>query len=580
MAQRAPQQQQQKFIALMETALRNHRAGKLELARSGYQSALRLMPRHADAIHLLGVIHRQTGDHARAIELIDKAIALKPNAAVYHSNRAAVLHDLGRPAEARACVERALELDPGLIDAMMRLARLDKEDGADDRSLVTLGKVLAIDPDHVGALDSIAQIHTRASRYAAALPFYRRVRELRPDDRRALREVVVCEMTMREYHAALDSLEMCLTHFPDDVEFRNFLAAAFYHLGLFDESKTVIASIDPKDVTPGIVVTDTLVDMARYDFAAALQKLTPIYAEHPENDSIGWNLSLINLGLGNLEAGWDLYDLRLGIDHIGIRRMSLPLPFWDGQPAPGKRLLLWSEQGVGDTIRMISLLGEAIARTGKVTVACDPRLVTIVARSMPGIDVISLQTIRPEEHDLQLSLGSLPTFFRRSFAEFDVPPRFVVPDRRRRLQYASLARRLGPAPVVGLCWRSRNTQGVRSRYYLDLMELGPIVSVPGISFVNTQYNCTIEELEAFYNHTGLVIHSLPDLDQKQDIDGSVSLIDCCDLVITANTVVGDIAGASACPAGASAASRMACSPSASRTRPGTRRRASSRSPAR
>jgi glucose-6-phosphate 1-dehydrogenase len=53
-------------------------------------------PDHADALHLLGVLEHQCGQHARAAELIRRAVARNPAAPAYHANLAEVYRALGR----------------------------------------------------------------------------------------------------------------------------------------------------------------------------------------------------------------------------------------------------------------------------------------------------------------------------------------------------------------------------------------------------------------------------------------------------------------------------------------------------
>jgi hypothetical protein len=64
----------------LATALEYHRAGLLDPARRMYLSLLARQPDHADALHLLGVLEHPCGQHARAAQLIGRAIARNPAA--------------------------------------------------------------------------------------------------------------------------------------------------------------------------------------------------------------------------------------------------------------------------------------------------------------------------------------------------------------------------------------------------------------------------------------------------------------------------------------------------------------------
>ncbi|SON54439.1 lipoprotein NlpI [Hartmannibacter diazotrophicus] len=534
----------QRLVQTLERALIDHKAGRLDAAKVGYEKALKVAPKHGDALHLLGLLVRRQGDTVRSLELITKAIEARPNVAPYYSSRGGVYADLEDFDLARADFLKAIEIDDQHPEFWLRLARIEARAENLREALNAVNKSLDLKADNAEAIQTKAHIFTLMKNYTKALEQYQAVQALRPDERKPLRDVIACMVLLKQNLEAIDVIEEALARYPDDLEFLNFLASCFVQLGLFEEARQVIEIIPLEKRDAAVLITDTLIDMAENRFEDAYRKMMPIHLADPDQDNIAWNLSLINLAMGNLEAGWDLYDRRLKVENIGVRVIKLPLPFWDGTPQPGAKLVIWSEQGVGDTIRMIALMRQVVPLVGSVTIACDARLTGLVKRSVPAVEAIPVDQLRTtfEDYDLQLSLGSLSTFFRRREEDFNIDPRYLVPDARRRLAFAQTAARLGPNLIVGICWRSRNTQGLRNHYYLDLKELAPIIATPGVSVINAQYNCQIPELEEFYNQTGLVVHSLPDLDQKQDIDGSVSLIDCCDLVITANTVVGDVAG--------------------------------------
>ena len=81
-------------------ALEHHRAGRLAEAERGYRAILQREPQHADSLHLLGVIALQTRNLASALELVQRAAALRPDAAACRNTLGQVLERLGREDEA------------------------------------------------------------------------------------------------------------------------------------------------------------------------------------------------------------------------------------------------------------------------------------------------------------------------------------------------------------------------------------------------------------------------------------------------------------------------------------------------
>jgi superkiller protein 3 len=83
--------------------------------------ALRLDPDFMEARTDLGAFHAQANRPEEALEQYDQALALEPNLALLHSNKAAALVMLGRWEEAEQAARRALQLDPESTDANFML---------------------------------------------------------------------------------------------------------------------------------------------------------------------------------------------------------------------------------------------------------------------------------------------------------------------------------------------------------------------------------------------------------------------------------------------------------------------------
>ena len=72
------QQQTLTIQQAIDLAVQHHNAGRLPEAENIYQQILQSEPNHPTALHLLGVIAHQVGKHETAVDLITKALAIKP----------------------------------------------------------------------------------------------------------------------------------------------------------------------------------------------------------------------------------------------------------------------------------------------------------------------------------------------------------------------------------------------------------------------------------------------------------------------------------------------------------------------
>ena len=100
--------------ASLATAVRDHRAGRLREAVSGYEALLARTPDDADLLQLLGVALAQLGRSAEGAALLARSLELQPDRATVLLNLAQALHTLGREEEALRSCDRALALDQSL----------------------------------------------------------------------------------------------------------------------------------------------------------------------------------------------------------------------------------------------------------------------------------------------------------------------------------------------------------------------------------------------------------------------------------------------------------------------------------
>jgi tetratricopeptide (TPR) repeat protein len=137
--------------ALLGEAFRHHQAGHLAEAANLYRKILTIDARHADCLHLLGVVAHQTGDHAAAIDLMSKAIGVRGDVAMYHHNLGNALHAQGRLGEAVAQYECAIALDSNVAEMHCNLGNALQAQGKLDDALVHYERTVALKPDFVQA---------------------------------------------------------------------------------------------------------------------------------------------------------------------------------------------------------------------------------------------------------------------------------------------------------------------------------------------------------------------------------------------------------------------------------------------
>jgi protein O-GlcNAc transferase len=166
--------------SILERALDCHRRRDLARAEALYREALRVEPRQADALHLLGVLTIQTGRMETGIELIGRSIEANPYQPDVHFNRGNALCDLQRFEDAIASYERALQLRPEFPAALLRLGNALMLLNRSSEALQRYDAMLRLAPEHAGAWSNRGNALQSLARPLEAIASYDRALQLEP----------------------------------------------------------------------------------------------------------------------------------------------------------------------------------------------------------------------------------------------------------------------------------------------------------------------------------------------------------------------------------------------------------------
>ncbi len=258
--------------------------------------------------------------------------------------------------------------------------------------------------------------------------------------------------------------------------------------------------------------------------------------------------AMAHLSMGSFAEGWDDYEARteLSESHPGF----VHLPFWKGPGDAKRSIAVVPEQGVGTEIMFASCLGDLASCAAHCTVGCDARLVSLLGRSYPATGVVDVATLnrlaKRGRFDCYLMAGSLPRMFRRARSDFPGGA-YLLADRAASGRWHARLSALGSGLKVGISWRggaAAHDAGHRSTQPQDWKTL---LRLPGIAWVNLQYDTDRHELADWELAAGRKIHDWDDLDQRSDFENMAGLIGQLDLVISVANSTVHLAGALGVP---------------------------------
>jgi protein O-GlcNAc transferase len=195
---------------MLASAVAEHRAGRLQQAEAGYRAVLGREPRNAEALHLMGVMAQQVGQHQTSFDFIQRAISVRPQEPAYYANLSTALEALGRLDDAVAAIRQALALDGKVAQWHRRLALLLHQMGSTDEAIDHYRQALELEPDDAATRNNLGVALFARGEIAAAVEQYRAslgVDESRADTHNnlglALQNQGKVEEARAEYEAAL-----------------------------------------------------------------------------------------------------------------------------------------------------------------------------------------------------------------------------------------------------------------------------------------------------------------------------------------------------------------------------------------
>jgi predicted O-linked N-acetylglucosamine transferase (SPINDLY family) len=173
-------------------AFRLHQAGQLAEAEHLYRQVLTAVPRHADCLHLFGILADQTGRSELAARQIALAIAANSTYAPFHLSMAVVLTRLGRLDEAMEACRGAIALKPDYADAYLNLGSVQTTLGRLDEAEASYRRAIAFNPGHATAHSNLGMTLNTRGRLDEAIASFREALRLQPDHVEAWSNLLLC----------------------------------------------------------------------------------------------------------------------------------------------------------------------------------------------------------------------------------------------------------------------------------------------------------------------------------------------------------------------------------------------------
>ncbi|MGO9993423.1 MAG: tetratricopeptide repeat protein [Steroidobacteraceae bacterium] len=446
--------------------------------------------------------------------------------------------------DAIANLELSLSREHGSAAGFYELARLKLAAGDIPGAIAAYSQCLTFDRHNAAVYNNLGAVLIKAGRFDDAVGALQTALALQPAYQRAL---VNLGKALRESGRLLEAL----TRLEEALALQPGYVPALVNLGdtlcaIGDVEAALHALERAVQLAPDHVEAHMTLGIARQQaghVAAALESLRYAVALAPEHADAHSNLAHALFYSGDWPAAWPHFEYRF---QRSAQRAALRPPAqvarWDGIAAPLRELWLVGEQGLGDQLQFARYAKVLQAEGFDCVIACDPRLVKLLALALPGPRVVPFDTAPVEPAATRwIPLMSLPHWHRTRPDTVPHAAGYLAVD---PLRVAHWRTRLPAArgPRVALAWAG-NPRMETGRYAgrsPPLASLAPVADIP-VTFISLQKGPGEEQLDAV--PFGRTITRLTDLDAGPDafLD-TAAILTCVDLLITADTAIAHLAG--------------------------------------
>ena len=518
-----------------------------------YAALLRMAPNWASAYHEYGRLFYESGQGSEAVATFRIALHLNKDYVKSLDLNSQIMFQAGYLDEALKNGNQALSLQPNDAGMLNACAVYLKSKGEKDQALELLEKAVRSTDDidkKKTALMNISSIMREQGKRADAITVYEQVLQLDAHSSPALVGIGITLVELSRYQEGLQWIEKGLVINPLSPEGHAGKAVACAGLGEPHEAvkwsrKAVEINVNYADGYNNLGLLQVEIDEreeARNNYNKALE-INPDYLE------ARFNIGLLDLVEGDLANGWEGYAMRWEASTLKGHKPIYPVPEWDGRAdIRGKRLLLFTEQGFGDSIQFIRYIPLLAERGAEIILHCQPELLTLFTQ-VEGVSEVREKDLNapPVTHgdglpklDYYQALLTLPQLMETSVATVPMNVPYLCGNSRKQIQLpAADTDKL----KVAVTWCSNLANVKLTKRNLTFDMIAPILDVEGVQFYNLQMKEPKAQAgQAFADGKIIDITTM-----LSDFSDTSSMLEQLDLVISVDTGLVHLCGSMGLP---------------------------------
>ncbi len=475
---------------------------ELDLAYSILKEVITSAPDNTNAYELLAQISSLKGDETSAYKFLKQACSSEncSATALYHLSQFHLSSQ--KYSEAIVLLEESIKKNGKYFEALHDLGTCHANQGALDKAIDFYSQALQIKDDVPELFFNLGRLEDELKNYPKAINYYDKATSLRQNYAEAWSHKGLTLHELGKYEDALTAYETALHLMPNYPEASSYKAVTLHEMRCYTDALTF------------------------HDKAIAL---------NPSYNDAYWNKALTQLILGNFQDGWINYEYRwTKLKPQPYKHSNIP-PLIANTCLIGKKILVWSEQGYGDTLQFSRYIPLLIESGAQVIFETPKSLLNLLAQN------IHCQVVEDYDPkfmaDYQAPLLSLPLIFKTSLKSIPPINPVITPSEKSLVKWGKRLSTSNKKINIGIaCSGNSQHQNDRNRS-MPLINFLPLLSIANLYLI--QKDIRQDDAKCLIDHPEIK-HLGDDLD---DFDDTAAIIDSMDLIISVDTSVAHLAGA-------------------------------------
>lgn len=548
------------------------RTNRLDEAEICLERAIELKADYSEAHYILGLIFQESNRLNEAAASFYCAIKLDSAWADAYYQLGLVLKHINRLDGAEACLRRVIELNPNDAKAYNNLGMILNVENHLDAAQECFCRAIELKPDYTEAYNNLGVVQARRKLLEEAVKLFRYAIELQPDNPYTCNNLGLNLKELDRRDEAQDCFRRAIRINPHYAEAHHNLGLALKEAGCLDEAERCIRraiglkpdfTLAYNNLVAILAVANRLeeaeecirqsvrlkpdsseahrrlglilkmkhrLDEAEASYRRAIDLSPPTQRAEP-----CFALGILHLLRGQFATGWENYELRRKI----FEYPEPPIRYWQGEDLAERRILLFFEQGLGDTIHFIRYARKVTELAAETVVWVQRPLERLLVRSS-SCRIYTGTKMPLEKFDFACSLHSLPGLFYTSQQKtisqkvpYLWPGNNVSAKWRKALDKADGGRLYR----IGVVWAGNPRHDNDRNRSVPFSVFSKLFAMAQVSWVSLQVGDRAGDLSGTVGNVADLSRELTDFSETAGVIANL------DLVVSVDSAVAHLAGA-------------------------------------